>query len=62
MRSPCWRASSTARSVAVRLGSEMRVMEPKWKTLAEAMYDPRVWARQRGETIYIDGGWEDSLL
>lgn len=29
---------------------------------AEAMYDPRIWAREAGQTIRIDGGWEQYLL
>jgi hypothetical protein len=29
---------------------------------AEAMYDPRVWARQPGGTVEVSGPWEDFLL
>lgn len=29
---------------------------------AEAMYDPRVWARDRGGTVVIAGPWKENLL
>ena len=29
---------------------------------AEAMYDPRVWAREPGGTVEVSGPWEDFLL
>ncbi len=29
---------------------------------AEAMYDPRLWAREGGKTVRIAGGWEKFLL
>ena len=30
--------------------------------LGEAMYDGRIWARDAGGTIYIDGGWKGKYL
>ncbi|NTX36482.1 hypothetical protein HUA78_18735 [Myxococcus sp. CA033] len=29
---------------------------------AEAMYDPRIWAREGGGTVQVSGPWKDSLL
>ncbi|MCE9666610.1 MG2 domain-containing protein [Myxococcus stipitatus] len=29
---------------------------------AEAMYDPRLWAREAGGTVQVSGPWKDSLL
>jgi len=29
---------------------------------AEAMYDPRIWAREDGRKITISGPWKDYLL
>lgn len=29
---------------------------------AEAMYDPRMWAREAGGTVTIEGGWDQLLL
>lgn len=29
---------------------------------AEAMYDPRQWAREAGGTVQVEGGWKDNLL
>jgi hypothetical protein len=29
---------------------------------AEAMYDPRLWAREPAGTVHVSGPWEDSLL
>ncbi|WNZ64467.1 hypothetical protein QEG98_12790 [Myxococcus sp. MxC21-1] len=29
---------------------------------AEAMYDPRLWAREPGRTIQVSGPWKDNLL
>ncbi|WP_426750619.1 MG2 domain-containing protein [Myxococcus sp. Y35] len=29
---------------------------------AEAMYDPRLWAREPGQTIQVSGPWKDHLL
>ncbi|WP_044180559.1 alpha-2-macroglobulin family protein [Hyalangium minutum] len=29
---------------------------------AEAMYDPRIWARQAGEQVEVSGPWKDFLL
>jgi hypothetical protein len=29
---------------------------------AEAMYDPRIWAREAGGTVEVSGPWEDFLL
>jgi uncharacterized protein YfaS (alpha-2-macroglobulin family) len=29
---------------------------------AEAMYDPGVWAREKGGTVKVNGPWKDNLL
>lgn len=29
---------------------------------AEAMYDPRQWAREAGGSVQVEGGWKDNLL
>ncbi|MCQ8205735.1 hypothetical protein NP569_25950, partial [Vibrio parahaemolyticus] len=29
---------------------------------AEAMYDPRIWAREAGEQVEVSGPWKDFLL
>ncbi|MFN0063555.1 MAG: alpha-2-macroglobulin family protein, partial [Myxococcaceae bacterium] len=29
---------------------------------AEAMYDPRIWAREKGGEVRVEGGWADHLL
>lgn len=54
------------RSASVRVVYAIRAVTAGEFTVppvsAEAMYDPRIWARASGQTIRIDGGWEQFLL